>query len=60
MPDIDGWTGCKDRRRADCRNTHHPIDLGDRPGDLARRANWGSANLLKPFEQSELLETILR
>ena len=63
MPDTDGLAlaaQIREQGRA-VRHAHHPADLGDRPGDLARARELRiDAHLLKPVQQDELLETIYR
>jgi PAS domain S-box-containing protein len=63
MPDIDGLAlAAKIRQRAELGATRLILlTSGDRPGDLARARQLGiSATLLKPLQQRELMETILR
>ncbi|HJY74918.1 MAG TPA: response regulator, partial [Streptosporangiaceae bacterium] len=63
MPDIDGLAlAAKIREQAELSATRLILlTSGDRPGDLARARQLGiSANLLKPLQQRELMETILR
>ena len=63
MPDIDGLAlAAKIRQRTELSATRIILlTSGDRPGDLARARQLGiTANLLKPLQQSELMETILR
>jgi PAS domain S-box-containing protein len=63
MPDIDGLAlAAKIRQQAELAATRIILlTSGDRPGDLARARQLGiSANLLKPLQQRELMETILR
>jgi CheY-like chemotaxis protein len=63
MPDIDGLAlAAKIRQQAELSATRIILlSSGDRPGDLTRARQLGiSANLLKPLQQRELLETILR
>jgi two-component system, sensor histidine kinase and response regulator len=63
MPDIDGLAlAAQIRQQADLAATRLILlTSGDRPGDLARARQLGiSANLLKPLQQHELMETILR
>jgi two-component system, sensor histidine kinase and response regulator len=63
MPDIDGLAlAAKIREQAELSATRLILlSSGDRPGDLARARQLGiSANLLKPLQQRELMETILR
>jgi len=62
MPDIDGLAlAAKIRQRAELAATRIILlTSGDRPGDLARAHQLGiAANLLKPLQKSELMETIL-
>jgi len=62
MPDIDGLAlASKIRQRKELSATRiFLLTSGDRPGDLARARELGiAANLLKPLQQSELMETIL-
>jgi two-component system, sensor histidine kinase and response regulator len=62
MPDIDGLAlASKIRQRKELSATRIiRLTSGDRPGDLARARQLGiAANLLKPLQQSELMETIL-
>ena len=62
MPDIDGLAlAAKIRQRKELSATRIILlTSGDRPGDLARARQLGiSASLLKPLQQSELMETIL-
>ena len=62
MPDIDGLAlAAKIRQRKELSATRIILlTSGDRPGDLARARQLGiAANLLKPLQQSELMETIL-
>jgi two-component system sensor histidine kinase/response regulator len=63
MPDIDGLAlAAQIRQQAELSATRLILlTSGDRPGDLARARQLGiSANLLKPLQQRELMETILR
>ncbi|HEV3261487.1 MAG TPA: response regulator, partial [Gemmataceae bacterium] len=63
MPDIDGLgLAAKIREQAELSATRIILlTSGDRPGDLSRARQLGiSANLLKPLQQRELMETILR
>ena len=63
MPDIDGLAlAAMIRQQAELSATRLILlTSGDRPGDLARARQLGiSANLLKPLQQRELMETILR
>jgi PAS domain S-box-containing protein len=63
MPDIDGLAlAAKIRQQAELSATRIILlTSGDRPGDLTRARQLGiSASLLKPLQQRELLETILR
>jgi two-component system sensor histidine kinase/response regulator len=63
MPDIDGLAlAAKIRQQAELSATRIILlTSGDRPGDLSRARQVGiSANLLKPLQQRELMETILR
>ncbi len=63
MPDIDGLAlAAKIRQQAELSATRLILlTSGDRPGDLARARQLGiSATLLKPLQQRELMETILR
>src|SRR5262249_56302815 len=63
MPDIDGLAlAAKIRKQAELSATRLILlTSGDRPGDLARARQLGiSAILLKPLQQLELMETILR
>ncbi|HEV3256840.1 MAG TPA: response regulator, partial [Gemmataceae bacterium] len=63
MPDIDGLAlTAKIREQAELSATRIILlTSGDRPGDLTRARQLGiSANLLKPLQQRELMETILR
>ena len=63
MPDIDGLAlAAKIRQQAELSATRIILlSSGDRPGDLTRARQLGiSANLLKPLQQRELMETILR
>ena len=63
MPDIDGLAlAAKIRQQAELSATRIILlTSGDRPGDLARARQLGiSASLLKPLQQRELMETILR
>ncbi len=63
MPDIDGLAlAAKIRDQAELSTTRIILlTSGERPGDLARARQLGiSANLLKPLQQRELMETILR
>jgi two-component system, sensor histidine kinase and response regulator len=63
MPDIDGLDlAAKIRQQAELSATRLILlTSGDRPGDLARARQLGiSASLLKPLQQRELMETILR
>ena len=62
MPDIDGLAlAAKIRQRKELSATRIILmTSGDRPGDLARaRQLQIAANLLKPIQQSELMETIV-
>ena len=62
MPDIDGLAlAAKIRQRTELSATRIILlTSGDRPGDLARAHQLGiTANLLKPLQKSELMETIL-
>jgi CheY-like chemotaxis protein/HPt (histidine-containing phosphotransfer) domain-containing protein len=63
MPDLDGLA-LADRIRQQAELSATCLILltsGDRPGDLARARQLGiRATLLKPLQQRELLETILR
>ena len=62
MPDIDGLAlAAKIRQRKELSATRIILmTSGDRPGDLARARQLEiAANLLKPLQQSELMETIL-
>ena len=62
MPDIDGLAlAAKIRQRKELSATRIILlTSGDRPGDLARARQLGiAASLLKPLQQSELMETIL-
>jgi CheY-like chemotaxis protein len=63
MPDIDGLAlAAKIRQQAELSATRLILlTSGDRPGDRTRARQLGiSATLLKPLQQSELMETILR
>ncbi len=63
MPDIDGLAlAAKIRERAELSATRFILlTSGDCPGDLARARQLGiTASLLKPLQQSELLQTILQ
>ncbi|HEV3263607.1 MAG TPA: response regulator, partial [Gemmataceae bacterium] len=63
MPDIDGLAlAAQIRHQAELSATRLILlTSGDRPGDLDRARQLGiSANLLKPLQQCELMETILR
>ena len=63
MPDIDGLAlAARIRQQAELSATRIILlTSGDRPGDLARARQLGiSASLLKPLQQRELMETILR
>ncbi len=63
MPDIDGLAlAAMIRQQAELSATRLILlTSGDRPGDLARARQLGiSAILLKPLQQRELLENILR
>jgi CheY-like chemotaxis protein len=63
MPDIDGLAlTAMIRQQAELSATRLILlTSGDRPGDLARARQLGiSANLRKPLQQRELMETILR
>ncbi len=63
MPDIDGLAlAAMIRQQAELSATRLILlTSGDRPGDLARARQLGiSAILLKPLQQRELMETILR
>jgi signal transduction histidine kinase/CheY-like chemotaxis protein/HPt (histidine-containing phosphotransfer) domain-containing protein len=63
MPDIDGLAlAAKIRQHAELSATRIILlTSGDSPGDLARARQLGiSATLLKPLQQRDLLETILR
>ena len=63
MPDMDGLAlAAIIRQRAELSGSRIVLlDLGDRPGDLARlRELRIDAHLLKPVQQDELLETIYR
>jgi CheY-like chemotaxis protein len=63
MPDIDGLAlAAQIRQQAELSATRLILlTSGDRPGDLARARQLGiSATLLKPLQQRELRETILR
>ena len=63
MPDIDGLAlAAKIRQQPELSATRIILlTSGDRPGDLTRARQLGiSANLLKPLQQRELMETILR
>jgi CheY-like chemotaxis protein len=63
MPDIDGLAlAAKIRQQAELSATRLILlTSGDRPGDLTRARQLGiSATLLKPLQQRELMETILR
>ncbi len=62
MPDIDGLElAAKIRQRKELSATRIILlTSGERPGDLARARQLGiNANLLKPLQQHELLETIM-
>ncbi|MGO9464866.1 MAG: response regulator [Isosphaeraceae bacterium] len=62
MPDIDGLAlAAKIRQRTELGATRIILmTSGDRPGDLAQAHQLGiAANLLKPLQKSELIETIL-
>jgi CheY-like chemotaxis protein len=63
MPDIDGLAlAAKIRQHAELSATRIILlTSGDRPGDLTGARQLGiSATLLKPLQQRELMETILR
>jgi CheY-like chemotaxis protein len=63
MPDIDGLAlAAKIRQQAELSATRLILlTSGDRPGDQTRSRQLGiSATLLKPLQQRELMETILR
>jgi CheY-like chemotaxis protein len=63
MPDIDGLAlAAKIRQQAELSSTRIILlTSGDLPGDLTRARQLGiSASLLKPLQQRELMETILR
>jgi CheY-like chemotaxis protein len=63
MPDIDGLAlAARIRQQAELSATCLILlTSGDRPGDLARARQLGiRATLLKPLQQRELMETILR
>src|SRR5436305_1611421 len=63
MPDIDGLAlAAKIRQQAELSATRLILlTSGDRPGDLTRARQLGiTATLLKPLQQRELMETILR
>jgi len=63
MPDIDGLAlAAKIRQQAELSATRFILlTSGDRPGDLTRARQLGvSAALLKPLQQRELLQAILR
>jgi two-component system sensor histidine kinase/response regulator len=63
MPDVDGLAlAARIRLRAELSATRIILlTSGDRPGDLARARQLGiSAILLKPLQQRELMETVLR
>jgi PAS domain S-box-containing protein len=63
MPDVDGLAlAAKIRQQAELAATRLILlTSGDRPGDLTRARQLGiAASLLKPLQQRELLETILR
>ena len=63
MPDIDGLAlAAQIREHSELSATRLILlSSGDRPGDLALARQLGiSANLLKPLQQRELMETILR
>jgi PAS domain S-box-containing protein len=63
MPDIDGLAlAARIRQQAELSATRIILlTSGDRPGDQARARQPGiSANLLKPLQQTVLMETILR
>jgi PAS domain S-box-containing protein len=63
MPDIDGLNlAAKIREQAELSATRIILlTSGDRAGDLTRARQLGiSASLLKPLQQRELMETILR
>jgi PAS domain S-box-containing protein len=63
MPDVDGLAlAAKIRQHAELSATRLVLlTSGDRPGDLTRARQLGiGASLLKPLQQRELLETILR
>ena len=63
MPDIDGLAlAAMIRQQAElCATRLILLTSGDRPGDLGRARELGiSANLLKPLQQREMMETILQ
>jgi PAS domain S-box-containing protein len=63
MPDLDGLAlAAKIRQQAELSETRIILlTSGDRAGDLTRARQLGiSATLLKPLQQRELMETILR
>jgi PAS domain S-box-containing protein len=63
MPDIDGLAlAARIREQSELSATRIILlTSGDRPGDLIRARQLGiGANLLKPLQQRELMETILR
>jgi two-component system sensor histidine kinase/response regulator len=63
MPDIDGLAlAAKIRQQAELSATRIILlTSGDRPGDLTQARQLGiAANLLKPLQQREMMETILR
>jgi CheY-like chemotaxis protein len=63
MPDVDGLAlAAAIRQHTELSATRLVLlTSGDRPGDLARARELGiTANLLKPLQQTELIETILR
>ncbi len=63
MPDFDGLAlAARIREQAELSATRIILmTTGDRPGDLTRTRQLGiGANLLKPLQQRELMETILR
>ena len=63
MPDIDGLAlAAKIRERTELSATRFILlTSGDCPGDLARAHQLGiTASLLKPLQQSELMQTILQ
>ena len=62
MPDTDGLSlACTIRQRAELASSRIlMLTSGDRPGDLARQRELHLAHLLKPVEQSELLDAIRR